>query len=65
MLIQMRLLGMRHASHRATGCDNPPANTGCDPVAVGHGPLVPAEAKGSVQMVSQGFLGVGRCTGGP
>ena len=63
MLVDMRLLGKRHAQHRAAGCDNPPPNTGCDPVAVGHGALVPAEAKGTVQMVSQGFLGVGRCTG--
>ncbi|MEQ9321127.1 MAG: hypothetical protein RIF41_18330 [Polyangiaceae bacterium] len=63
MLVDMRLLGRRHAQHRAAGCDNPPPDTGCDPVAVGHGALVPAEAKGSVQMVSQGFLGVGRCTG--
>ncbi|MCA9617831.1 MAG: hypothetical protein KC731_02350 [Myxococcales bacterium] len=65
MLIDMRVLGQRHEAYRSSGCDHPPPNTGCDPVAVGQGALVPAEARGSVQMVSQGFLGVGRCTGGP
>jgi hypothetical protein len=63
MLVELRLLGKRHAKNRGEGCDNPPPNTGCDPVSVGYGPLVDAEAKGSAQMVSQGFGGVGICTG--